>query len=88
MIETAGLRRPTLVGWSLGGFVIGLYLAKYGKERIAGINLVDALTLFSAEAEFFTETFRELIPRLASPDLSARAKATAEFLASCFATRP
>jgi non-heme chloroperoxidase len=40
------------------------------------------------ELEFFTQTFRELLPRLASRDLSARATATAEFLASCFATRP
>jgi non-heme chloroperoxidase len=23
VMETAGLRRPTLVGWSLGGFIIG-----------------------------------------------------------------
>ncbi len=52
VMETAGLRRPTLVGWSLGGFIIGLYLAKYGRERTAGINLVDAVTVFSPELEF------------------------------------
>jgi non-heme chloroperoxidase len=88
VIDTVGLRRPTLVGWSLGGFIIGLYLSKYGPERIAGINLVDALTVFSPELEFFTRAFRELLPRLASPDLPERATATAEFLASCFATTP
>jgi len=88
VMETAGLRRPTLVGWSLGGFIIGFYLAKYGRERTAGINLVDAVTVFSPELEFFTQTFGELLPRLASPDLSERATATAEFLASCFATKP
>jgi len=86
VMETAGLRRPTLVGWSLGGFIIGFYLAKYGRERTAGINLVDAVTVFSPELEFFTQTFGELLPRLAS--LSERATATAEFLASCFATKP
>jgi non-heme chloroperoxidase len=88
VMETAGLRRPTLVGWSLGGFIIGLYLSKYGRERTAGINLVDALTVFSPELEFFTQTFVELLPRLASPDLPERATATARFLASCFATKP
>jgi pimeloyl-ACP methyl ester carboxylesterase len=88
VMETAGLRRPTLVGWSLGGFITGLYLSKYGLERTAGINLVDALTVFSPGSEFFTQTFGELLPRLASPDLPERATATVEFLASCFATKP
>jgi pimeloyl-ACP methyl ester carboxylesterase len=88
VMETAGLRRPTLVGWSFGGFIIGLYLAKYGRERTAGINLVDAVTAFSLELEFFTQLFVELLTRLASPDLSERATATAEFLTCCFATRP
>ena len=67
VMETAGLRRPTLVGWSLGGFIIGLYLLKYGRERTAGINLVDAVTVFSPELEFFTQTFGELLPRLPLP---------------------
>ena len=49
---------------------------------------MDAVTVFSPELEFFTQTFGELLPRLASPDLSERATATAEFLASCFATKP
>src|SRR5260370_3079043 len=88
VMETAGLRRPTLVGWSLGGFIIGFYPAKYGRQRTAGINLMDAVTVFSPELEFFTQTFGELLPRLASPDLSERATATTEFLASCFATKP
>jgi non-heme chloroperoxidase len=88
VMDIAGLRRPTLVGWSLGGFIIGFYLAKYGRERTRGINLVDAVTVFSPESEFFAQTFEELLPRLTSPDLSKRATATAEFLASCFATRP
>jgi len=88
VMEAAGLRRPTLVGWSFGGFIIGLYLAKYGREGTSGINLVDALTVLSPELECFTQTFRELLPRLASPDLSERTAATAEFLASCFSTKP
>ena len=42
VIAAAKLRRPVLVGWSLGGFVAGAYLRKHGGSRIAGINLVDA----------------------------------------------
>jgi pimeloyl-ACP methyl ester carboxylesterase len=71
VMETAGLSRPTLVGWSVGGFIVGPYLAKYGRERTAGINLVDAVTVFSPELEFFTLTFGELMPRLRRPTTQA-----------------
>jgi pimeloyl-ACP methyl ester carboxylesterase len=32
------LRRPVLVGWSLGGLVIGGYLRRHKREKIAGLN--------------------------------------------------
>jgi pimeloyl-ACP methyl ester carboxylesterase len=34
VVETAELRRPALVGWSLGGFIT--YLEKYGREPFSG----------------------------------------------------
>jgi hypothetical protein len=46
-------------------------------KRIAGINLVDGDTVFSPRLEFSTQTFGELLPRLASSGLSKRATATA-----------
>ncbi|MGX1785101.1 alpha/beta fold hydrolase [Bosea sp. NPDC055332] len=86
VIAATGLRRPVLVGWSLGGFVAGAYLRKYGGAAIAGVNLVDAVTklspdLLTEEAGAFTQT-------TTSPDLAQRATATAEFLAACFHRPP
>jgi non-heme chloroperoxidase len=42
IIDQLGLERPVLVGWSYGAFVICDYVRKYGQERIAAINFVEA----------------------------------------------
>ncbi|MTJ80255.1 MAG: alpha/beta hydrolase [Telmatospirillum sp.] len=86
VIAGARLRRPVLVGWSLGGFVVGAYLRKYGGSAVAGINLVDAVTklsgdLLTEEAATFTRT-------CTSHDLAERIAATAAFLAACFHRPP
>jgi non-heme chloroperoxidase len=86
VIAGAKLRRPILVGWSLGGFVAGVYLRKHGDSRVAGINLVDAVTKLSPElltplAGTFTRT-------TTSHDLAERTAATADFLAACFHRPP
>lgn len=86
VIAGAGLRRPVLVGWSLGGFVAGAYLRKYGGSGIAGVNLVAAVTKLSAdlltgEAAAFTRT-------ATSHALAERTTATADFLAACFHQPP
>jgi non-heme chloroperoxidase len=86
VIAEAGLRRPVLVGWSLGGFVAGAYLRKYGGAKVAGFNLVDAVTRLSPDlltslAGTFTKT-------TTSHDLAERAAATAEFLFVCFHRLP
>lgn len=86
VIAAAKLRRPVLVGWSLGGFVAGAYLRKHGGARIAGINLVDAVTrlspdLLGEESVRFGQT-------TVSHDLAERTAATADFLAACFHQPP
>lgn len=86
VMEAAGLRRPILVGWSLGGLVIGHYLARHGQERVAGVNLVNAVTKLSPE--LLTRTAQDYASKLASPDLSARTDAIESFLMACFAKQP
>lgn len=85
-IESAKLRRPVLVGWSLGGFAIGAYLRRHGASRVAGINLVDAVTQFSAD--LLTPLAGDFTRRCTSHDLAERGAATAEFLAACFHRQP
>lgn len=86
VVAGAKLRRPVLVGWSLGGYVAGAYLRKYGGSGVAGVNLVDAVTklspdLLTEEAGMFTRT-------TTSHDLAERSAATADFLAACFHQPP
>ena len=86
VIAAAKLRRPVLVGWSLGGYVAGAYLRKYGGAAIAGVNLVDAVTKLSPD--LFTEETVNFIGPTTSQDLATRTAATADFLAACFHQPP
>lgn len=86
VIEATGVRRPTLVGWSLGGLVIGHYVARHGIETVGGVNLVNAVTRLAPE--LLTETSRACAAKLASPDLGLRTAAIEGFLAACFAKPP
>lgn len=86
VISAASLRRPTLVGWSLGGYIVGQYVAKYGSAGINGVNLVDAVTKF--DYTLFGPSGLEYSPQMTSPDLEVRTAAIASFLSACFATPP
>lgn len=84
--EATKLRRPVVVGWSLGGWVIGAHLRKHGGSRIAGVNLVDAVTKLSPD--LLTPLAGEFTRTATSHDLAERTAATAEFLAVCFHQPP
>ena len=86
VIEAAGLRRPVLVGWSLGGAAAGGYLMRHGGARLAGINLVAAVTRFTPE--FLTPLSGEFAVRTSSHDLAERSVAIVEFLAACYEKPP
>lgn len=86
VIEATGLRRPVLVGWSLGGYAVGAYVRKYGGSGIAGINLVDAVTKLSPD--LLSEETMALTKSAISHDLGVRTTATAEFLKACFHQQP
>ncbi|WP_299309977.1 alpha/beta hydrolase [uncultured Croceicoccus sp.] len=86
VMDAAKLRRPILVGWSLGGFVTGAYLAKYGDANVSGVNLVDAVTKLSAD--LLTPLAGRYAQSTSSHDLAERTAATAEFLMACFHRPP
>lgn len=86
VIAATKLRRPVLVGWSLGGWVAGGYIHKFGGAGIAGVNLVDAVTkrapgLLTPLAGAFAQTE-------SSHDLAVRTAATTAFLLACFHRPP
>jgi non-heme chloroperoxidase len=86
VIEAAGVSRPIIVGWSLGGLIAGYYLKRYGQDRVSGVNLVGAVTKLSPELLGQAAlTHRE---HLSSPDLAIRTGAIATFLADCFSVPP
>jgi len=85
IIEAAGLRRPILVGWSMGGRVVGLYLLRYGDGRLGGVNFVSARVLPEADARG-PDIFE--LPGGATADLAARIAANAAFVRACSATQP
>ncbi|MDC3960427.1 alpha/beta fold hydrolase [Polyangium jinanense] len=81
VIEGAGLRRPVVVGWSLGGVVILDYLRAYGDAGLGGIVFVDAVTRFD-------RALLGEMPPLWSEDLSTRLGAMRQFLRDCFVVPP
>ncbi|MGJ5181453.1 alpha/beta fold hydrolase [Bradyrhizobium oligotrophicum] len=86
VIAASKLRRPVLVGWSLGGYVAGAHLRKNGGAGIAGINLVDAVTRLSPD--LLTPLAGEFSRSTTSHDLAERVAATADFLGACFHQPP
>uniref|UniRef100_B0T6K9 Alpha/beta hydrolase fold n=1 Tax=Caulobacter sp. (strain K31) TaxID=366602 RepID=B0T6K9_CAUSK len=86
VIETAKLRRPVLVGWSLGGFVTGSYLDKHGDAKVAGVNLVDAVTKLSPD--LLTPLAGRYATSTVSRDLAERTAETVDFLLACFHRPP
>jgi non-heme chloroperoxidase len=86
VIEASQLRRPTLVGWSLGGVVILNYLARYGNSGLAAINFVDAWT--TLDAAVYAPESERLTDALASADFLVRLRAIRSFLAACFHIAP
>jgi pimeloyl-ACP methyl ester carboxylesterase len=85
VIDTAGLKRPVLVGWSYAGRVISDYLASRGAGRLAGINFVDAS--IKLDPASFGDNFKNL-PLMVSEDLATNIAATRAFVRGCFSKQP
>lgn len=86
VMEATNLHNPILIGWSLGGYIIGQYLARYGAGHIRGINLVCAMTVM--DPELLTEESLLYVGQIASPDATLRLAAIPKFLSLCFAVQP
>lgn len=85
VIEAKRLRKPVLVGWSLGGRVIGQYLRVHGDKHIGAINFVSARTL--ADPVYSGAAMKNL-PIARPRDLGSQIAATSAFLRACFHKQP
>ncbi len=85
VIAAKRLRKPVLVGWSMGGRVIGQYLTVHGDRHLGGINFVAARAIADPA---FSGTAALGLPVARPHDLGSRIEATAAFLRACFHRQP
>lgn len=85
VIRAKGLRRPVVVGWSMGGVAMTNYLGTYGDARLAGLVYVDGVI------ELRPELLRNVpatAAAMTSPDLARYLDGTRAFLRQCFYRPP
>jgi non-heme chloroperoxidase len=84
VLEARRLKRPVLVGWSMGGRITRQYLLSFGDLRLAGINFVSSLVVEDATCRGPDG------PKLPPPDqtLAQEIEANTAFLDGCFAIKP
>ena len=85
VIAAAKLKRPMLVGWSLGGVVITNYLENYGDAKIAGAVYVDGVIELKPE---FLKPHPATTKAVSSDDLGTYLEGVREFVEQCFYTQP
>lgn len=85
VIAAKGLRRPTLVGWSLGGAVMSNYLQTYGDSKIAGLVFVNAVIELKPE---LLQPNAGPAKAVASGDLGTHLEGTRQFVRKCFFNQP
>jgi pimeloyl-ACP methyl ester carboxylesterase len=90
VITGLGLRKPILVGWSYGGFIINDYLEKYGEATLGGINYVGAGVILGVEkaANLYGKGFTDHLPGLCSENLEDNIRAVRPFLRGIFERPP
>jgi len=85
VIDSLGVAKPILVGWSLGGRVLRQYLIHYGDRRISGLNFVSTRP-FEDPAVLAPASRANITGR---PDtLAKRIDAHVAFLRACFLRQP
>jgi pimeloyl-ACP methyl ester carboxylesterase len=80
-----GLRRPVLVGWSLGGRVIRQYLIYHGDADLSGINIVSARPIEDPSVSGVVPLATD---ETAASPLEREIRSAIAFLRACYATPP
>jgi pimeloyl-ACP methyl ester carboxylesterase len=85
VIDAKALRRPVLVGWSLGGRIAAQYLLHHGDRRLSGVNFVASRVIpdkrYSGPASL-------ALPQADPRDLSSHIAMATLFLRACYHKQP
>lgn len=84
VMAAKGLKRPVLVGWSMGGRVIRQYLINYGDAALAGVNFVASQVI--EEPRFRGPGAPKPLPERLS--LEEEIDLAIDFLDGCFGKKP
>lgn len=86
IIESLDLSDPVLVASSMGGRVVGDYVAHHGDEAISGFKAVGALLMDDA-SQWFGPALRHM-ERMVSTDIATAIDGTKRFIEELFVIRP
>lgn len=85
VMDTAGVNKAVIVGWSYGTRITSDYLMKYGAGRLAGINYAGSAQ--SSDAKLFGPGIA-FIGKAQSEDLAVNIQAVRDFVRACFEKQP
>ena len=85
VIEGAGLRRPILAGWSLGGRIVRQYLLDYGDSRLSGAAFISCRPV---EVPEVIGDGNKVMADLVLDDEASRIDVATAFLRNCFGIQP
>ncbi len=85
VIRAKSLRRPVLVGWSMGGRIIGQYLLVHGDAGLGGLNFVGARAVADPS---FSGPASARIPPARPHDIGSHIASAAAFLRACYERQP
>ena len=90
VIETLGLARPILCGWSYGPLVILDYVRHYGEGDVGGIHFVGGITKLGSDdaLSVLTPEFLAHVPGLLSDGAEESVRSLESLLRLCFAREP
>jgi non-heme chloroperoxidase len=90
VLNALSLRKPLLVGWSYGGYILNDYLAKYGQEAIGGLNYVCAGVVMGGAntSQLLGRAFIDTIPVLCSDHLEDNIHAVRKLIRVLFERQP
>lgn len=81
VIKAKNLKKPIIVGWSYGGFIISDYVREFGDSNLGGIDFVGAATQLGTEdAKSQLGPGLEPVGRMLDPRQEINIPATAQFL--------